>query len=52
VTASDACSPVTVSGPACCFNGSGIKRTWTAVDSCGKQAQDCVQNIGFTPSCT
>ena len=53
MTATDNCddSSVTVVGPACCFDGDGITRTWTATDQCGNDAADCEQKIPFAPDC-
>ena len=53
VTGTDACEgAVTVTGPDCCFTGTGIKHNWTATDSCGNAAQNYTQNITFTPNCS
>jgi hypothetical protein len=41
----------TVSPAACCFSGAGVKRTYTASDSCGNPAPACFQNVLFEPAC-
>jgi len=51
VTATDNCDPDPSVDYDCCFDVSGITRTWTAMDRCGNEAEDCVQQITFTPAC-